>query len=653
MDEIFISYKSSDKARVKVLVEALEREGWSVWWDREIPPGKAFDQVIEEALNAAKCVIVVWSKGSVVSDWVKTEASEGARRGVLVPVLIDDVKIPLEFRRIQAAWLVDWQGTLPHPGFEQLTEAVAAILGHHPTPSRAFEAPRQDDGKSLDEEQVRGEKPEKEAREDERYLGYQEKLEITPGRGITEEIKTRKWRKIVVGVGIVGLLMLAIFAYKFLPSADNPKIILFTASPESIETGEKSTLNWEIRNAKEVEIIGIGKVPLSGSLTVNPAQATTYTLIAENEKGNAARGKVTVEVRTPIPEPEISYFKASPTSIKKGDSSELTWETANAKEVEISGLGKVSLSGTERISPAETTVYSLIARNEKGESVQKGVTVEVGALIPPPEILEFSAKSSSGGFKLNWETSNAKEAEISGIGKVELSGSRAVNPTKTTTYRLTAENEEGETVEKAVTVEVRVSLPSPKIDYFVARPAVIERGNASTLNWKTSNAKYVEILRLGRVDRSGTKAVIPTETTSYILVAKNDEGKVEEEITVEVNARKPQPPVVELQDAMVKNPERYLTITDYSFHVAFNGTAMIHHVKIKNLSSIVYKNVKVRMRYYSGAGVEVSGDTKTLPVTIPPRSERTYLEGGFVVGVAPSNANARIEVVGALPVVNQ
>ncbi len=61
-------------------------------------------------------------------------------------------------------------------------------------------------------------------------------------------------------------------------------------------------------------------------------------------------------------------------------------------------MGKVSLSGTERISPAETTVYSLIARNEKGESVQKGVKVEVGALIPPPEILEFSAKSSSGGF---------------------------------------------------------------------------------------------------------------------------------------------------------------------------------------------------------------------------------------------------------------
>jgi hypothetical protein len=652
MNEIFISYKSSDKARVKILVEALERQGWSVWWDREIPPGKTFDQVIEEALNAAKCVIVVWSKESVVSDWVKTEASEGARRGVLVPVLIDDVKIPLEFRRIQAAWLVDWQGALSHPGFEQLTEAVAGILGQLPTQSRAFEAPRHDEGKGLGEE--REEKPENGAQEEEHYSGHQERLKVIPEKEIPAEIKTGKSHKIAMGIGIAALLILGIFAYKLLLPADIPKIVLFTASPEFIEAGEKATLNWETSNAKEVEIIGIGKVPLSGTVTVKPAQATTYTLIAENEKGNAVRGKVTVEVRMPIPQPEISYFKASPTSIKKGDSSELAWETSNTKEVEISGLGKVSLSGTESISPTETTVYSLIARNEKGESAQKEVTVEVGALIPPPEILEFSARSSGGSFKLNWETSNAKEVEISGIGKVELSGSRIVNPARTTTYRLSAENEEGKTAEKEVTVEVRVSSPPPKIDYFLASPTSIERGNASTLNWKTTNAKYVEILRLGKVDRSGTKAVSPTETTNYILVAKNEEGKAEREITVEVNARRAiRSPAMEPQDAMIKNPERYLAITDFSFHVAFNGTAMIHHVKIKNLSAITYKDIKIRMRYYSGAGVEISGDTKTLSVTVPPRSERTYLEGGFVIGVAPSDVNARIEVVGAVPVIER
>lgn len=100
--------------------------------DRSILPGEIFDTVIDEALDAAKCVIVLWSHTSVLSDWVKTEASEGKRRGIRIPVLIDDVKIPLEFRRMQAADLRDWGGELPYPGFDNLLKAVAGILGRPP-----------------------------------------------------------------------------------------------------------------------------------------------------------------------------------------------------------------------------------------------------------------------------------------------------------------------------------------------------------------------------------------------------------------------------------------------------------------------------------------------------------------------------------------
>ena len=114
MCDIFLSYSSADRERIIPLVKALEREGWSVWWDRTIPPGKVFDKVIEKALSTSKSVIVVWSEESVVSEWVKTEANEGQQRGILVPVAIDEVKIPLEFRRIQAAWLVGWDGIEPN-----------------------------------------------------------------------------------------------------------------------------------------------------------------------------------------------------------------------------------------------------------------------------------------------------------------------------------------------------------------------------------------------------------------------------------------------------------------------------------------------------------------------------------------------------------
>jgi formylglycine-generating enzyme required for sulfatase activity len=128
MSDIFLSYASEDLPRVGSLIRALERRGWSVWWDRTILPGRTFDQVIEEALDAARCVIVVWSQHSVNSDWVKTEAAEGARRRILVPVLLDEVRIPLEFRRIQAARLLDWHDSGPHPEFDKVVRAVEETL---------------------------------------------------------------------------------------------------------------------------------------------------------------------------------------------------------------------------------------------------------------------------------------------------------------------------------------------------------------------------------------------------------------------------------------------------------------------------------------------------------------------------------------------
>jgi formylglycine-generating enzyme required for sulfatase activity len=136
MSDIFISYANADRGKAKDIADALKRQGFSVWWDRSILPGETFDTIIDEALDAAKCVIVLWSHTSVSSDWVKTEASEGKQRGILIPVLIDDVKIPLAFRRIQAADLKDWVGKLPHLGFDNLLKAIAGILGRPVQPGQ-------------------------------------------------------------------------------------------------------------------------------------------------------------------------------------------------------------------------------------------------------------------------------------------------------------------------------------------------------------------------------------------------------------------------------------------------------------------------------------------------------------------------------------
>jgi len=129
VSEVFISYARPDRPMAERVANALERRHRSVWWDREIPPGRTFDEVIEEALEAARCVVVLWSTTSVGSDWVKIEAAEGARRKILIPALIEAVAPPLEFRRIQAADLHDWQDSGPHGGFDRFLKSVEMKLG--------------------------------------------------------------------------------------------------------------------------------------------------------------------------------------------------------------------------------------------------------------------------------------------------------------------------------------------------------------------------------------------------------------------------------------------------------------------------------------------------------------------------------------------
>jgi hypothetical protein len=131
--DIFISYASVDRATAEGLASVISRKGWSVWWDRQILAGKTFDAEIERALDAAKCVIVLWSRASVASDWVKGEAAEAAKRQVLVPIVIEkDVRIPLEFRRLQAVVLLPSDASV-----EPLNMLIASITSLVPPTTTA------------------------------------------------------------------------------------------------------------------------------------------------------------------------------------------------------------------------------------------------------------------------------------------------------------------------------------------------------------------------------------------------------------------------------------------------------------------------------------------------------------------------------------
>jgi TIR domain len=81
-------------------------------------------------MNQASVVLVLWSHQSVESQWVRNEAEAAADRNLLVPALIEeDVRVPLAFRRTQAANLVDWDGSPNAPGFQELLVVVEQRLG--------------------------------------------------------------------------------------------------------------------------------------------------------------------------------------------------------------------------------------------------------------------------------------------------------------------------------------------------------------------------------------------------------------------------------------------------------------------------------------------------------------------------------------------
>jgi hypothetical protein len=140
--DIFISYKREERHRVLPLEQALEAQGFSVWWDPELPLGQSYAASISKELASAKAVIAVWTAQSVKSEWVQEEANQAKRRAVLVPVRLEEVEPPIGFGMLQAADLFDWTpGDRSHPQFVRLIERLRALTGRAPGRTETSPAP--------------------------------------------------------------------------------------------------------------------------------------------------------------------------------------------------------------------------------------------------------------------------------------------------------------------------------------------------------------------------------------------------------------------------------------------------------------------------------------------------------------------------------
>jgi hypothetical protein len=265
------------------------------------------------------------------------------------------------------------------------------------------------------------------------------------------------------------------------------------ASPSNIMAGEAATLNYQTQNATAVSISPtVGSAGLMGSVTVMPTTSTNYTVTATGPSGTTTCSIAVAVTAGALP--RIVQFSASPMTILSGQSSNLLWVVDNSTSQTISTLGTVVAAGTQSVSPAATTTYTLTATNNAG-SVTATATVTVNQ-IPNPIVVSFTATPNpstqpGGAVVLNCQTQNGASITMAGLTFLTPNIIYTVYPQTTTSYSCIATGENGVTASKSITVTVG-STPPPT----GAAPTIVIAGGSN----QTTTVRNVLI------DASGSKS---------------------------------------------------------------------------------------------------------------------------------------------------
>lgn len=305
-----------------------------------------------------------------------------------------------------------------------------------------------------------------------------------------------------------------------------PGQVILNGSGSRDPEGDALTFQWQQISGPSVALSGANAAAAAFTAATN--QSYSFRLTVTDTQGMSDTDTVTVTTRG-ISDTRIVQFTAQPSTVRPGESSRLTWLVENADSVTITPQpGDVPLSGSADVIPAQTTTYRLTARLGDQE-IHSDVTVTVSTALSDPRIFRFAATPTNitlgQSSTLSWTTEGASEVNISGIGRVDSSGSMMVTPTQTTTYTLTARGEDGRTVTAPVIVTVG-DANVPRILQFSALPASIFPGESSRLCWQVDNATEISISPTvgGGLGPSDCATVSPAQTTVYTLTARNAAG---------------------------------------------------------------------------------------------------------------------------------
>ncbi len=132
MAEVFLSYSRADRQAAEAIARELEQLGIEVWWDHELLGGDDYRRTISDLLTRTEAAIVIWSRRSVDSQWVISEAAAARERKVLVPVTLDGEQPPIDFRALHTTDLMSWMpgDQLPNTLLKSLEERLGRDLSY-------------------------------------------------------------------------------------------------------------------------------------------------------------------------------------------------------------------------------------------------------------------------------------------------------------------------------------------------------------------------------------------------------------------------------------------------------------------------------------------------------------------------------------------
>lgn len=283
-----------------------------------------------------------------------------------------------------------------------------------------------------------------------------------------------------------------------------------------------------------------------------------------------------------IPEPQIVIFKASPIIASPDEEVIISWETTNATKVKLNGEN-TSLAGAIVTKVNKTTAYTLTAENSQGNITQAQTHIQIKQL--PASIASFTSSkyqiNKGDSITLTWHTENATSVKIAGVSDtLDNKGSITLSPEISREYTLQVTSNNAAI--GSSTLQISVIQPQLQISTFQASSTAITSGSSVKLSWSVNNADNV-LLNGKPVATQGTVSVSPPTTTTYTLIASNEQGQKEEKrINVSVTV-KPLPNNLQVISPVTLS--RNMRLVTVASVVAASGTQKIKQTYSADLDS--------------------------------------------------------------------